>query len=160
MVRSKVSASSLCRGRIGISPRISGISRSPAAAKVKRTLRGADLLGLGDLAVVRAVIGPALLLQQRMAEEDVLGRDRRAVGEARLRAQMEGDGAAVLRHLDAFRDQAVEREGLVAAARQQALVDVVAQVARGHALDDEGVEAVEGAERAQHQPAAFGRGRD
>jgi hypothetical protein len=40
VVRSKASASILWRGRIGMSARMSGISRSPAAAKVKRTLRG------------------------------------------------------------------------------------------------------------------------
>ena len=45
------------------------------------------------------------------------------------RVEMEGDGAAVLGHLHGLGDQAVERERLVEAARHQALVDVVAQVA-------------------------------
>ena len=68
---------------------------------------------------------------------------------------MEGDGAAVLRNLDAFRNQSVECERLVAAARHQALVHVLANVTGGHAPDDESIEAVEGAERTQHEPAAL-----
>jgi hypothetical protein len=40
VVRSKVSASILWRGKIGMSARMSGISRSPAAANVNLTLRG------------------------------------------------------------------------------------------------------------------------
>ena len=117
---------------------------------------GADFLRLRHLAVVRAVIGPALLLQDGVTEEHVLGRDRGAVGKAGLGAQVEGDGAAVLGDLDAFRDQPVERERLIAAARHQALVYVVANIPGGHAPEDECIEAVEGAERPQHQPAAFG----
>jgi hypothetical protein len=115
-----------------------------------------DLGGVDDLAVVRAVIGPALLLQNCVTEKHVLGRDRLAVGEARFGAQVESDGAAVLRKLDAFGDQPVERERLVAAARHQALVDVLANVAGRHPPDDESVEAIEGAQGAQHEPITLG----
>ena len=83
-----------------------------------------------------------------MAEEDILRGDRRTVGKARLLAQMEADGAAVLGHLDAFGNQAIERERFVTAARHQALVDVLAQVSRSDSLDNKRIEAIEGAERA------------
>jgi hypothetical protein len=119
----------------------------------------ADLLGLRHLGVVRAVIGPALVPEQGLAEEHILGRDRRAVGEAGLGIEVEGDGAAIFGQLDAFRDQAVERERLVAAARHQALEHVLAHVAGGNALVGEGVEAVEGALCAQHEASALGGGR-
>jgi hypothetical protein len=68
---------------------------------------------------------------------------------------MEGDGAAVLRHFNGLGDQAVEAERLVAATRHQALVHVLAQTGGSDTFDDEGVQAVEGAERAEHDAAVL-----
>src|SRR5262249_62257167 len=70
---------------------------------------------------------------------------------------MESDGTAVLGQLDAFCDEAIECESLIAAARQQAFIDIVAQGTGAHALDEEGIEAVEGAKLAAHEPAALWR---
>src|SRR5262249_28383402 len=114
-----------------------------------------DLVRTRDLAIVRAVIGPALLLEQLIAEEHILGCDRYPVGKPRLRAQVEGDGATVVRQLHALRYQSVKAEGLIAATRHQTLIDIVAQVGWRDAFDDEWIEAVEGAKRPQHQPAAL-----
>ena len=58
-----------------------------------------------------------------------------------------------------FRQQGVERERLVIAAREQAFDLIAAQVRRRDAAHDQRVEAVEGAEHAMYQLAAFRRAR-
>ena len=59
---------------------------------------------------------------------------------------------------DAFCDKAVERERLVGGARHQRLIDVADKPLRGRQrLDVVGVQAVEGAEIGEVQPAALGR---
>ena len=98
-----------------------------------------------------------LVLQELKREQHVVGGDRRAVGETRLRIEMEGDGAAVVRHLDRLRDEAIERERLIEAARHQALDDKVADPVRRHAAHDQRIETVEGAESAHRQTTALGR---
>src|SRR5262249_6477258 len=50
-----------------------------------------------------------------------------------------------------------EGKRLITAARQEALVDQVAQVWWRDTLDDEGIETVEGAKRPQHQPTPLWR---
>jgi hypothetical protein len=116
----------------------------------------ADLLGRRHLAVVRAVIEPALLLEERVAEQNVLGRNRTSVGEPGFGPEVERDERAIGGELDALRNQAVERERLVAAARHQALEHVLAQARRRDAPVDEGVEAVEAAQHAENEAAAAG----
>ena len=73
-------------------------------------------LGLCDLGVILAVIGAAPVAQQRPRKQHVLGRDRLAIGEARPGVEMEGDIAPGIVGLDAFGQQAIERESLVIAA--------------------------------------------
>ena len=111
---------------------------------------------LGDLDVVGAVVRPAFVAQQLPGEDHVVGRHRLAVGEARRRIEREGDVAALGVGLDAVGEQAVERERLVIAARQQALDHVAADIGGGQAFDDERIEAVEGAEHALHQRPPLG----
>ena len=65
--------------------------------------------------------------------------------------------AAGIVGFDAARQQAVERERLVVAARHQALDDVAAHRLQGETLDDERIEAVERAEHALDDPPALGR---
>ena len=74
------------------------------------------------------------------------------------------DPAPVCRRLDRFRQQAIEGEGFVGAARQEALDDEIAEdrvaeaARRGRAaLDDEGVHAVVGADDAIGDLAALRR---
>ena len=114
-------------------------------------------LGLGDLGIVGAVIRPAVIAQKLPREGDVLGGDRRAVGKMRRRIEREGHEAARIVGVDGARQQAVERERLVIAARHQALDHVAADRLHREALDDHRIEAVEGAEHALDQPAALGR---
>ena len=151
------SGSIACLASTGIRPRISGNSRSSAPVRSKRTLRAPSDFGLHHFGVIGAVVRPAFVAQQLPGKNHVVGRHRRAVGKARRRIEREGDVAARGIGLDAFGEQAVERERLVIAARQQALDHVAADIGRRQALDDERIETVEGAEHALHQLAAFGR---
>ena len=116
-------------------------------------------LGLGDLDVIGAVVGPALVAQKLPGKDHVLGGHRFAVGELRGGIEREGDVGAVGVGLDGAGEQAVEREWLVIAARQQAFDHVAADLRQREAFDDERVEAVEGAEHALRQSAALGRRR-
>ena len=126
-----------------------------------------DRLRLDHLAVIDAVVRASLVAQQLPREQDVVGRDRLAVGKSRGRIELERHEAARAVGNDAARNQSVERERLVEAARHQALDDMAADdecaTRRPHpqgrkALHDERVEAVEGAEHTLDQPAALGRG--
>ncbi len=118
-----------------------------------------DSLRLDHLGVVDAEIRPAAVAQQLPGEDHVVGRHRLAVGKARRRIEREADDVARGIGLDAFGEQAVERERLVIAARQQALDHIAADIDGGQPLDDERIEAVEGAEHPLHQLAALGRRR-
>ena len=128
----------------------------------------ADRLGLGDLAVIGAVVGSAFVAQQLPGEDHVRRRHRRAVREARGGIERKGRVAARRVGLDRLGKKAVEREWLVVAARHQAFdhrarddVDAAdqgrAQALGGQALDDERIEVVEGAEHALHQAAPLRR---
>ena len=64
----------------------------------------------------------------------------------------------VIRHVDRFGEQPIERERLVEAAGHQALDDKFPDARRRYALDDERVQVLERAKDAERQPAAF-RGR-
>ena len=114
---------------------------------------------LDHLGVVDAEIRPAVIAQQLPGKNHVVGRHRRAVGKTRRRIEREGHHAARGIGLHAIGEQAVERERLVIAARQQALDHVAADIGGRQSLDDEGIEAVEGTEHPLHQLAALGRRR-
>ena len=127
------------------------------AAEIEPHRERVGRLGLGDLGIILAVIGAAPVAQQRPGKQHVVGRDRLAVGEARPGVEVEGDIAARVVGLDAFGQQAVERESLVIAARHQALDHKAPDLLNGEAADDQGIEAVEGSEEAPDQPAALRR---
>ena len=127
------------------------------AGEVKAHRERVERLGLGDLGVILPVVGAALVAQQRPGEQHVLGGDRLAVGEAGAGIEAEGDIAPRVVGLDALGEQAVKREGLVIAARHQALDHEAADLLHGKTPDDQRIEAVEGAEHAPDQPAALGR---
>ncbi|MGY3458906.1 hypothetical protein ACVWW5_004356 [Bradyrhizobium sp. LM3.4] len=97
-----------------------------------------------------------MVAQQLPREQHVLGAQRLAVGEAGPGIDVERDKAPLVVGLDRSGEQAVERERLVIAAREQALDHVVPHLLHGQSLDDEGIEAVEGAENAPGQPATLG----
>ena len=108
----------------------------------------ADLLHLGDDVDPALVERPPLVAQQLQRKDHVVLGDRRAVGEFGARVERELDIGAVGVGVDRLGDQRIERESFIARARHQRLEDIVAegsveQAARGVALDDEGVQAVE-----------------
>ncbi len=130
-----------------------------AAGEVEAHGALAHRLGLVHLGVVAAQVGAAFVAQELPREDHVFGRNRRAVGEARGRVEVERDVAAPGVRLDRARHQPVQRERLIVAARHQALDHEAADRRHRDALDDQGTEAVEGAEDAHHQAPALGRGR-
>ena len=103
------------------------------------------------------MVRPAVVAQQLPGEHDVVGSDRHAVGKMRRRIEREGDVASRIVGLDRARQQAVERERLVIAARHQAFDYIAADRLHGVALDDQRIEAVESAEHALDDAAAFRR---
>ena len=103
------------------------------------------------------MIGPAVIAQQLPGKDHIVGGHRHAVGKARRRIEGESDVAARVVGLDRARQQAVEGERLVIATRHQAFEDVAADRLGGETLDDERIEAVEGAEHALHHAAALRR---
>ena len=111
---------------------------------------------LDHLGVIDAVIRPAFVAQQLPGENHVIGRHRFAVGKTRRRIEREGDMASRGIGLHAVGEQAVKRERLVIAAREQAFDHVAADIGRRQAHDDERIKAVEGAEHSLHQLAALG----
>ena len=123
-------------------------------------------LCFGDLGIIDAVVGAALVTHELPGKYDVLRRHRLAVGEPRRRIELEGHIAARLIGVDVARDQPIERKRLVIAARHQAFdhlaaddVDVADQ--RGaHALShqaarDEGIDAFKSSQYALNQAAAL-----
>ena len=91
-------------------------------------------------------------------KSDVGGGDPAAVREMRRRIEVKSDEIARVVGLDGARDQAVERERFVGGAYHQGLIDVADEALRGRKrLDIVGIQAVEGAEKGERQPAAFGR---
>ena len=128
-----------------------------AAAEVKTNAARVEFLGLGYLGIKGAVIGPAVIAQQLPGKNHIVGGHWDAVGKASRRIEGESDVAARLVGLDRARQQAVEGERLVIATRHQAFEDVAADRLGGETLDDERIEAVEGAEHALHHAAALRR---
>ena len=119
-----------------------------------------ELLRLGDVLPVGGVLRRALRLQDVEREDHVVGGDRLAVVPARLRAQGEDRPRAVLGIFDGLGDQAVGGGGLVVGREHEAFVDLADGAGR-RALEDEGVERIEGAAAGQaHQPALGGGGID
>ena len=118
--------------------------------------------GLCDLGIILAMVGTALVAQQGPGKQHVLGAHRLPVRETRQRIEMEGDVTPGVVGFHAFGQQAIQREGLVIAPRHQAFdheapLDAYPDLLHGDAPDDQRIEAVEGSEKALHQPAAFRR---
>src|SRR5262249_1939705 len=139
-----------------------------AAGEIEAYGALANYLRFGDLGVVEAVVRTAVVAQKLPGEQDIVGRDRLAIGEARGWIERKGDVGPCRLGLDRTPHEAVERKRLVVAARHQAFDHVTADdVGAAHqrrahalgeqALHDEWIETVEGAEHALHEPAAFGR---
>ena len=104
-----------------------------------------------------AILRPPFALQELEGEAYVPGGDRRSIGKARARIEAEGHMGAVGVGLDGLCDLAVEGEGLVQIARHKRLENIAIEPLGGGArLQVEGVEAVEGALGANHQPPTFG----
>ena len=103
------------------------------------------------------MVRPAVVAQQLPGKHDVVGSDRHAVGKMRGRIEGEGDVASRIVGFDRSRQQAVERERLVVAARHQAFDYIAADRLQRVALDDQRIEAVESAEHALDDAAAFRR---
>ncbi len=121
----------------------------------ERDLIVAGLLGLGHVLVVEGEVRRRLL-DGVEREDHVLGRDRLAVMEARLRTQLEGRGAEVVGKGDPFGEQAIGRRRLVGAALHQLVVEQ-AQADRRIAPHRKGIERVEGPKRPLPHAAALRR---
>ena len=59
-----------------------------AAGKIEAHRALADRLGFGDLGVIGAVVGAAVVAQELPGEDDILGGDGLAVGEFRRRIEL------------------------------------------------------------------------
>ena len=105
----------------------------------------AGLLAFDDVLVVAGVLRMRLL-QRLETEDDVLGRDGRAVVEARLGSEAEGRRAVVGRIGYPFGDKAILGRFLVGTARHERVVDHAGAGGRD-ALDRVGIERVEGPPR-------------
>ena len=147
---------------IGVIAMISGNSRSALSLKVKRTLRSPIFSSLAILLHAVAVGRAALLGEDLVGEEHVLGRHRLAVRPFGIRVEIECRLPAIGPDVDDFGQQPIEREGLVGVALHQRLEDQIAEdrvdhAARGgaQALDDERVEVVEAADHAIGDAAAL-----
>ena len=110
-------------------------------------------LHLVHRAVIAAVEGMALR-QDGEGEHHVLRGDRFSVVPPCAGAQVEGDGGAVLRHLNAFGEQAVFGEGLVRRPGHQRIIDQ-RRPRRGHPAQRERVQRVEGADGLKGHLAAL-----
>ena len=105
----------------------------------------AHLIGPEDLASLDVADRQAdalMALRREQAERvaDIFGGDRRAVGERRFLAQLEGDALLVGGEFGGLGDQAIDGIGLVIGARHQR-VEQQAQALRRIALEDVVVEA-------------------
>jgi len=131
----------------------------PVAAVAKVEAHGTlvERRGLHHLGIIAAEVGAAVIAQELPGKNHVSRRHRHTVGKMRRRIEREGDVAARLVGVDRARQQAVKRKRLVIAARHQAFDHVAAHPERGHALDDERIEAVESSEHALHKAAALRR---
>ncbi|MNS62661.1 hypothetical protein D3C72_957300 [compost metagenome] len=113
--------------------------------------------------VQTAVEGRAAFFLQKIEGEDhVICGHRLAVGPFCLRVDVELDEASLLIPLHCFGQQAVKAERLIAGAQHQGFVEKIAEfrvpdaARRGaHSLENEGIEAVEGADDAIGDAAAF-----
>ena len=99
--------------------------------------------GLIHRAVIIAIEGRALLPKGLEGPDHIRRLDRMAIMETRFRPKPEGDRAFVVRYRNPLRQEAVFRVRLVHRLRHQRVVDGRGR-GRRRALDDEGIEAVEG----------------
>ena len=117
----------------------------------------AGLLDLLDLGPEAGIAGMALRPQRLERPDHILDGDRRAVRKRRFGTQRELDPTAILRRLDRFGEQPVERERLVEAAAHQRLGDQERQLPGHRPLADIRVETVEAADLCGGNAPAHGR---
>ena len=109
-------------------------------------------------AVGGALLGTTFCLQKLKGKKNILGRERSAVGKARLGIEMEHEMFPCRIDLQRTRNLCVEAERFIAVARHQGLKHVGAEALRSRArLHIERVQAVERARKAQRQRTAFDR---
>jgi hypothetical protein len=117
-------------------------------SEIEAHSQGIEDLGFGDLGIIGAIIGPAVVAQQLPGEDNVIRGDLGAVGKTRRGIERERHVAARIVGLHRARQQAVKRERLVIVARQQALDDIASDRLYRQTQDNERVETVECAEHA------------
>ncbi len=122
----------------------------------------ASLLHLGYAVETAVEWRAALFLQEIEGEDHVIRRYRLAIRPFRLGVDVELNEAALVVPLHGFGEQPIEAEGLVAGARHQRLVKKIAEFripnttgGGAHSLENEGVQAVESADHAIRNAAAF-----
>ncbi len=109
------------------------------AGKVEAHRALADDLRFHNFGVISSVIRPPFVAQQFPGKDDIIRRHHFAIGKPRRLINCKGDKAArcVSRH--AFREQSVEGERLVIAARKQALDHITADICCGQTFHNERV---------------------
>ena len=131
-------------------------------ARVRLEMKGDDqgALDLDPLhvGIVLGIVRVALLDEHPEGEGHVRRGDGAFVVKPGVLPQVEGHGRTVRGQFHALGQQAVFREGLVQGLHRQGVEDE-AQAVGGISLDDEGVEAVEGADGRQPDLAALDGGR-
>ena len=135
---------------------MSGSSRLSALLKVNLTPCSPTFSALRHLGVIEAVMRVGLGLERVEGPDHVLGRDRAAVLEMCLGAQIVLHPAVIPGHLHAFGDEPVFRARLVIGGGHQR-VEEQGEAGRLVALELVGVEGVEGADRGVAHAAALGR---
>ena len=127
------------------------------AGEIETHAAFAERFGAFHLDVVRAVKRPTVIAQQAPRKDHVVRSDRRAVGKACGRIDLETHPAARRVGFHRARQQRIERERFVVTAREQALIDIAAQIDRRQSLHDEGIETVECSQHALGEAPALGR---
>ena len=92
-----------------------------------------------DLRIGILEIGQALVAQGFHRKHHIRRGHRLAIGEFRLGPDLEGKGLAVVADINGFRQQAIERKGLIPIAPHQAFKHIGANPHDGRALHNERV---------------------
>ena len=122
----------------------------------KPDLSRAQRLGLRHVAIDDAETRVPFFHKRLEGKHHVGGGDRRAIVKLRARIEVEDDPAPVLRQLGGFRDQPIDRVGLVHRPRHQGIEHEARQLFLA-AFEDEGIDGLVGSDRLELELAALGR---
>src|SRR5262249_1463517 len=128
-----------------------------AAGKLESHAIFVDDFCFYHLDIVTSVIRTSFVTQQLPRKNDILRRNRLAVGKLRFWIETKSYIAALRVSFHILRNKSVQREWLIEATRHQAFHDVAADCLRSDPLHDERIEAVKCPKNPLNQPSAFWR---